>query len=450
MEKAATGATVFISYRRIGARMPAVALAFHLRARFGDSSVFIDTSLTPGERYPEELEGALAASEVVVAVVHDGWVTDLSAERHKDWVHHELSTAFRTRKAVIPVLLDDAAQPTAEQLPADIVDLALIQATSLRSAHYGEDLARLVTTVERKTSIEVPLAVADPAADVPARPGLRLLLSAAAWGGFFAALPAITIFEDIPMSPSALAAVMAVVLVLLTVWVVAMAALRPRLDALSRRGQERSFRSSVKHIWPGLAFFLAMSLIGVVFLAARIPGLDAMLKALLASTLVIGVLWFLQRKLIPVLERDKEWPPSVTPDPFTFRWAAASLRERLNGERGGIRDVNEQRQAESVLAALSTIRTTLDDRARRTWRQWLVGGGTTILEKAVIGISAVVLVLTGWSVALDGPLTRAPFVAVTSVAVALVAAYHGERRSLRRLVAELDEWDAKLRPLVIR
>ncbi|MGH4026302.1 MAG: TIR domain-containing protein [Pseudonocardiaceae bacterium] len=97
---------VFVSYRRQGGHaLAVVGLAERLAQHIGRDRVFIDTRLAPGERYPDELKAELAASDVVLAVVHDGWVEAFTVERWRDWVQYELSTALREGKTVIRPLV---------------------------------------------------------------------------------------------------------------------------------------------------------------------------------------------------------------------------------------------------------------------------------------------------------------------------------------------------------
>ena len=166
---------VFVSYRRQGAHaLAVVGLAERLAQYFGRDRVFIDTHLTPGEQYPDELKVELAASDVVLAVVHDGWVADFAVKRRMDWVRYELSTALRDGKTVLPVLLEQAPQPEYDQVPPDVAKVTLFQSTPLRSTHYEADLVMLAATIERTPAAPaVVLAVAGPAGGPPPPPGPR-------------------------------------------------------------------------------------------------------------------------------------------------------------------------------------------------------------------------------------------------------------------------------------
>lgn len=208
---------VFVSYRRHSPyAFGVVGLTEQLAQYFGRDRVFIDTCLTPGERFPDQLKAQLTASDVIIAVIHDSWVADFAVERRMDWVQYELSTALRDKKTVIPVLLEQAPQPQYDQVPKNVADITQIQSIRLRSAHYAADLAMLTAKIAQTPAApEVTLAVADSAGDQPTRPGLRLALRAAGWGAVFAGLPLLFTFGlGLPLRQTLMAAALVTVLLM--------------------------------------------------------------------------------------------------------------------------------------------------------------------------------------------------------------------------------------------
>ncbi|MDQ3275012.1 MAG: toll/interleukin-1 receptor domain-containing protein [Actinomycetota bacterium] len=152
--KAAWG-SVFINYRQGVEGLAVAGLYRILSDRFGSDKVFLDIrSMPPGTRYPDELRAKLDASKVVLAVIQQDWLDRLEEHQHTagpDWVRYEISTALRTGKTVIPVLLNDATLPTASELPADMADLVDVthrQRCRLRWTSLDEDLTRLVAAIE--------------------------------------------------------------------------------------------------------------------------------------------------------------------------------------------------------------------------------------------------------------------------------------------------------------
>jgi hypothetical protein len=114
--------------------------------------VFQDVdSIQPGDDFAAEIEAAVGACSVLIAVIGPQW---LSVERDatrrlddpKDWVRLELEAAFRRRIRVIPVLVDGARMPSADELPSSLRDLARKQAVTLNT--HSPDTRRLVSALE--------------------------------------------------------------------------------------------------------------------------------------------------------------------------------------------------------------------------------------------------------------------------------------------------------------
>jgi hypothetical protein len=458
-----TVGTVFVSYRRRGTHtLAAAGLAERLGQRFGRERVFIDTGLAPGERYPDELKARLAASDVVLAVIDDRWVADFAVERRTDWVRLELSTALRDGKTVIPVLLEGTPQPEYGQVPPDVAEVTLLESAPLRSDHYESDLDALAAAIARTAAApDVPLATADPAGDRPARPGPRWALRVAAWALVFGVL-SLRLADDQDRQGWQVLITAAVVLLMpmacLTLFVLLVALVGPRLDAVTQRHQERSLVTNVKDTWPVFALYLLV--LGVIW--AGIPLYDATwlstgAKVLVTGIVVIAVGRVFQVQVRQVARLDTVWPPTVTPDSLSFRRAATRLHALLTD--GTARDFARQRQAESVLHALAEVRAELADRGRVRARQWLSGAQSgDPLPAALCGALAGFTVLDCAGVVLrlsEGAAVRLVLVAAAILGVAVVLAAVGLAVSLRvhrrrdRLRAdELREWDEKLRPLV--
>lgn len=147
---------VFINYRTVDQPLGAAAIHDALARRFGADQVFRDcVSMQAGDHYPTALREALEGADVLIAVIGRRWltVTDQSTgsrliDRPMDWVRREIARAFERRIPVIPVLLRDAhgyiAPPAPDQLPPDVVQLALTQASEVSHSRFGEDVDRLV------------------------------------------------------------------------------------------------------------------------------------------------------------------------------------------------------------------------------------------------------------------------------------------------------------------
>lgn len=99
------------------------ALADRLAHYFGADQVFIDHHMEPDTPYPGELRERLRTSDVVMAVIHDGWTAEFTLPRTKDWVLFELLAALEAQP-VVPVLLEEVAPPQWDELPPEIAEVA--------------------------------------------------------------------------------------------------------------------------------------------------------------------------------------------------------------------------------------------------------------------------------------------------------------------------------------
>jgi hypothetical protein len=69
-------------------------------------------------------------------------------DKPDDFVRIEIATALRRNIPVIPVLLDGAAVPKADELPEELKDLALSNALDLRHASFHNDISRLIRSLK--------------------------------------------------------------------------------------------------------------------------------------------------------------------------------------------------------------------------------------------------------------------------------------------------------------
>ncbi len=156
---------IFVSYRRQDSAPYAGRLRDRLAEHFGAESLFMDVDdLQAGVDFHEAIRAAVAASEVLLAVIGPGWST--ATGRHglrrlddpADLVRVEVETALAQGIRVIPVLTEGASMPGHEELPEELAGLPGLHALSLRHETFGGDVARLVKAIE-----EALAAVASPA-----------------------------------------------------------------------------------------------------------------------------------------------------------------------------------------------------------------------------------------------------------------------------------------------
>ena len=116
---------VFISYRRQETAWPARQLYELLTQEFGSEQIFKDVDdIDPGDNFVERLTEAVGSCDVLLALIGTQWSTVTDAEGRRrlddphDFVRIEVATALRRPDVrVIPVLVDAATMPSAEELP---------------------------------------------------------------------------------------------------------------------------------------------------------------------------------------------------------------------------------------------------------------------------------------------------------------------------------------------
>jgi class 3 adenylate cyclase/tetratricopeptide (TPR) repeat protein len=153
---------VFISYRRDDAPAHAGRLADHLRAAFGDGSIFIDVeSIGAGAEFAREIEEAIRGTDAVLVVIGPGWVDARSPEgrrrleEDRDFVRAEVAAGLTSKARVIPVLVGGASMPAQDLLPEPIADLASRNAFELLDRRWREDVEALVDVL-RGRAISCP------------------------------------------------------------------------------------------------------------------------------------------------------------------------------------------------------------------------------------------------------------------------------------------------------
>lgn len=148
---------VFISYRRADSAGYAGRLYEHLAPHLDADSVFMDIDSIPlGADFVQVIESTLARVNTVLVLIGPHWlsVTDASGRRRlddpNDYVRMEIAAALSNPdKRVIPVLVNDATMPSADQLPDNLKPLARRNAIELGNLEFPRDVARLAETLRR-------------------------------------------------------------------------------------------------------------------------------------------------------------------------------------------------------------------------------------------------------------------------------------------------------------
>ena len=132
---------IFISYRRGETAYPAGWLYDRLADRYGGEQVFKDVdSIELGDDFVEVITRAVGSCDVLLALIGEDWLTITDADGRRrlddphDFVRLEIEAALARDVRVIPILVDGARMPAAEELPNSLSKLARRQALELSPA----------------------------------------------------------------------------------------------------------------------------------------------------------------------------------------------------------------------------------------------------------------------------------------------------------------------------
>src|SRR5918995_225118 len=169
---------IFISYRREETAYPAGWLYDRLIDRYG-GQVFKDVdSIELGDDFVEVITRAVGSCDVLLALVGEEWltITDEDGRRRlddpDDFVRVEIEAALTRNVRVIPILVDGARMPRADELPASLARLVRRHALELSPARFEYDTGRLLTVLDRtltdvRTVHDDAAAISAPAGKAP-------------------------------------------------------------------------------------------------------------------------------------------------------------------------------------------------------------------------------------------------------------------------------------------
>jgi hypothetical protein len=154
-------AGVFISYRRGDASGYAGRLREALDRRLGEGQVFRDAdAIEPGQDFVQAIETRVGECAALLALIGQEWLhaTNAAGQRRldlaDDFVTLEIAGALKRSEAlVVPVLVEGARMPAADELPPSIRSLAHRQAVTIRDETWDEDVDRLASVLARRIGL---------------------------------------------------------------------------------------------------------------------------------------------------------------------------------------------------------------------------------------------------------------------------------------------------------
>lgn len=141
---------IFICYRRDDSSGYAGRIYDALRNRLGPQRLFRDVdAIGPGDNFPRVISETIAASAFFIVIIGRNWLHSTNGgtrrlENPHDFVRKEISAALSLKIDVIPVLVQGAMMPDAEDLPDELMPLANIQALEISDSRWEYDINRLI------------------------------------------------------------------------------------------------------------------------------------------------------------------------------------------------------------------------------------------------------------------------------------------------------------------
>jgi hypothetical protein len=150
-------AKVFISYRREDSAGHAGRVHDRLAREFGRDLLFMDVDGIPlGVNFVKVLQQEVAKCSVLLAVIGRDWLNVRDEDGRSrldnpsDFVRVEIAAALQRDIPVIPILLENAGIPRADQLPADLQELALRNGLGVRHASFHTDMDILIRGLKER------------------------------------------------------------------------------------------------------------------------------------------------------------------------------------------------------------------------------------------------------------------------------------------------------------
>lgn len=144
----------FISYRRQDSQHEADRLRENLLpyVRNNAKDIFVDVEGIPlGHDFSQHIAKQIQQTNVLLALIGKSWLEARNTEtgtrrldEEDDFVRVEISTALKLGIPVVPVLLDGASVPKADELPENLKPLSKRAGVTLNRLSFESDVERLV------------------------------------------------------------------------------------------------------------------------------------------------------------------------------------------------------------------------------------------------------------------------------------------------------------------
>lgn len=155
------GPKVFICYRRKDGAAFAGRVHDRLERDLGGDLLFMDVDAIPlGKNFVRVLEDEVGKCDVLLAVIGANWldVRDEDGTRcldnQNDFVRVEIATALQRDIPVVPILIDGARLPRAQELPEGLQELPQRNALDVRHGSFHADMDKLIRWLKEEFNQE--------------------------------------------------------------------------------------------------------------------------------------------------------------------------------------------------------------------------------------------------------------------------------------------------------
>jgi uncharacterized membrane protein YhaH (DUF805 family) len=152
---------VFLNYRRDSSSGSAGRIFDLLKRCLPDAHVFMDVdSIEPGIDFLEAIDQQIRTSDYFVAVIGPGWSEAQGADGRRrlddpnDSVRLEIEAALRREIRVVPVLVEGAKMPSANDLPESLGPFARRNAYEIAHHSFVSDVSELSKRIMRSLGID--------------------------------------------------------------------------------------------------------------------------------------------------------------------------------------------------------------------------------------------------------------------------------------------------------
>jgi hypothetical protein len=148
---------VFISYRRDDSAGVTGRIYDRLTKRFGQDAIYLDVAAIPlGVNFEAHIQQVLKECVAQAVIIGPNWLDMRDSagvrrlDKPDDYVRMEVEQGLKSGLVVIPLLVDSAAMPTADQLPSTLRELPLRNAWPIRHTDFDHDIDVVIAAIEEQ------------------------------------------------------------------------------------------------------------------------------------------------------------------------------------------------------------------------------------------------------------------------------------------------------------